>query len=155
MTTSDDWLDKGFGRIFPTHVSAMAELFVVLRRTFDGDLDAVLILAVIGDRKFSRRDPSAELSLERLGSTRTVDVEAPAINVSSISDYTGIPRESVRRKVAKLIEQGWVEREDNRDLRPTPKAAEDLKEATDATLSYLRTVVTAAQRSTQDDDLDE
>jgi hypothetical protein len=35
-------------------------------------------------------------------------------------------RETVRRKVAALIRRGWVEREENGDLRPTRKAAIDL-----------------------------
>jgi DNA-binding IclR family transcriptional regulator len=60
-----------------------------------------------------------------------------AINALSIAEYTGIPRETVRRKVNELIQKGWVTRDDNGDLVPTPKAAQDLSQSTDATLDYL------------------
>jgi DNA-binding IclR family transcriptional regulator len=34
-------------------------------------------------------------------------------NVRSISDSTGIPKESVRRKVTALVEAGWIHRDDH------------------------------------------
>jgi DNA-binding IclR family transcriptional regulator len=46
-------------------------------------------------------------------------------NVRSISDSTGIPKESVRRKVAALIEAGWIRRDDN-SLSLAPQASRQL-----------------------------
>jgi hypothetical protein len=145
MRTDDDWLISGFGKIYPAHVSAFVDLLVVLRRAFDGDLDMMLILAIIGDRRVWQRVSSADVPTVELGKTPLPlrKTEAVSLNVLSIANFSGIPRETVRRKVATLIENGWVEREDNGDLRPTRKAATDLQIGTDATLAYIREIVDA------------
>ncbi len=143
MSRGDDWLLSGFGRIYPAHVAAFADLLVVLRQHFDGDLDMMLILAVIGDRRVWQRTPSEDVSYDRMGRSSVPESPFVSINMLSIANFIGMPRETVRRKVASLIDRGWVEREDNGDLRPTQKAAIDLKSATDATMLYIRTVVAA------------
>lgn len=43
-------------------------------------------------------------------------------NTYSIAAATNLPRETVRRKVARLIAHGWIEREDNGHLFITPEA---------------------------------
>ena len=43
-------------------------------------------------------------------------------NAFSISSSTGIPRETVRRKVSHLIQQGWIDRDARGGLTITPKA---------------------------------
>ena len=77
-----------------------------LSRTFKGDLQQMVVLAIIGqvlmrgmdDAARTGRDP-ADLPLERI-----------SISASRIADVTGIPRETVRRKLAALEERGWIER---------------------------------------------
>lgn len=147
MSTNDDWLAEAFGEIFPAHVSAFTEFMIALRRNFEGDLDMMIVLAIIGDRRFSRRDPGAEVRKEELGATPMLSDAGVSINAHSIAEYSGIPRETARRKVAKLIELGWVERDDNGDLRPTTTAAADLTTATDATLAYLHKIVDACDKA--------
>jgi hypothetical protein len=147
MSSKDDWLSEGFGEIFPSHVSAFTDFMIALRRDFEGDLDMMIVLAVIGERRFSRSDPTAELQKADLGSTPMREGASRSINAHSIAEYSGIARETVRRKVAWLIEKGWVERDDNGDLRPTAKAAAELSNATDATLVYLRKVVDACDKA--------
>lgn len=51
-------------------------------------------------------------------------------NVDRIAAATGIPRESVRRKVAALIAAGWVVRFGTRALAIHPQAAVDLQPST-------------------------
>jgi len=46
-------------------------------------------------------------------------------NVRSIADSTGIPKESVRRKVAALVEAGWIRRDEN-SLSLAPHATRQL-----------------------------
>lgn len=146
MSDNDDWLVAGFGEVYPAHVSALVDLLVVLRRSFDGDLDMMLILAIIGDRRVWQRLSKDDVSFEKFGKTPLPAAPNVSINVLSIAGFIGMPRETVRRKVAALIERGWVEREDNGDLRPTRKAAEDLQEGTLATIDYVRAIVAACDR---------
>ena len=147
MRDGNDWLLASFGEIYPAHVSAFAELLIVLRQQFDGDLDAMLILAVIGDRRVWQRLPSAAVSYEGMGRSALPEAHSVSINVLSIAEFTGMPRETVRRKVGSLIDRGWVEREENGDLRPTQKAARDLQSGTDATVTYIRTLADACDRA--------
>ena len=146
MSSNDGWLISGFGEIYPAHVSAFVDFMIVLRREFDGDLDMMLILAIIGDRRVWQRASREQVSYESFGETQLPASESVSINVLSIAGFVGMPRETVRRKVAALIERGWVEREDNGDLRPTEKAAAELRSSTDATVGYLKKVVDACDR---------
>ena len=54
MNLDEDALRTGFGRIWPAHNDAFCELIVSLRRHFGGDLDRMLVLAIIGSRTLSR-----------------------------------------------------------------------------------------------------
>jgi DNA-binding MarR family transcriptional regulator len=146
MATEVDWLKAGFAEIWPAHMEGFVRLMLILRRTFDGDLDQMLILAVIGERKLARRASRAEPSYDRLGYSELRDPSSVAINPHSLADYTGIPRETVRRKVVALMARGWVERSENGDLRTTAKVAEDLQHGTEATLDYLRDLADAFDR---------
>jgi hypothetical protein len=143
MAADNDWLKEGFAGIWPVHTEAFVRLMLVLRRDFGGDLDQMLILAVIGERALARRACPSEPSFEDLGRTAIRDMASVGINTHSLADYTGIPRETVRRKVAALVARGWVQRDASGDLRPTERAAADLAESTDATLDYLRSVAAA------------
>lgn len=147
MATEDDWLKAGFAEIWPVHMEGFVRLMLILRRTFGGDLDQMLVLAVIGDRKLARRASVAEPSYDRLGYSEMRDPSSVAINPHSIAEYTGIPRETVRRKVAALVARGWVERSEKGDLRTTAKVAEDLQHGTEATLDYLRAIADAFDRA--------
>jgi len=143
MAAEDDWLKAGFAEIWPVHMEGFVRLMLILRQSFGGDLDQMLILAVIGDRKLARRASPAEPSYDRLGYSELHHPASVAINPHSIAEYTAIPRETVRRKVAALIERGWVERSENGDLRTTAKVAEDLQHGTEATLDYFRAIARA------------
>jgi hypothetical protein len=153
VSHDNDWLISSFGDIYPAHVTAFVDLLLVLRQEFEGDLDMMLILAIIGDRRIWQRACKEDVSYAGLGKT-PLPLEASdaiSINVLSIANFTSIPRETVRRKVAALIERGWVDREDNGDLCPTRKAAIDLQVGTDATIAYVRAIVEACDRARSSD----
>jgi hypothetical protein len=135
-------LTMHFGRIWPVHVERFTELLIALRRHFSGDLDRMLVLAVIGSRTLPRRRVDG-LSYDEFATPRRLDVKPDPINVQSISDYSGIPRETVRRKVRDLEALGWVVRKDNGYLIASAKAAQDLAPATEATMRYLVAVGSA------------
>ena len=141
MTLDEDTLSACFGRIWPVHNDAFCELLVTLRRHFGGDLDRMLVLAVIGSRTLSggRID---DLCYDRFMAGERADRPA-AINLQSIADYSGIPRETVRRKLRDLERLGWITRCDKGYLVATRRAAEDLVPATRATMRYLLAIIGA------------
>lgn len=148
----DAWLRQGFARIHPIHVTAFSKLLLVLRREFDGDIDRMLILSVISERYHAQSDrPELDsIDLDRFSISVPQEVDRPTVNVQSVADYSGIPRETVRRKVAALLERGWVRRDGNGDLHPTAKAASELRTATEATFAYIRTLVAATDAVRRD-----
>ena len=58
MPFSSEKITSHFGHIFPTHVDALCELLIELRQQFFGDLDLMLILAIIGSRALPARQTS-------------------------------------------------------------------------------------------------
>jgi hypothetical protein len=141
MTVDEDTLSACFGRIWPAHNDAFCELLVTLRRHFGGDLDRMLVLAIIGSRTLSRGRID-DLCYDRFMDGKRANAAAP-INLQSIADYSGIPRETVRRKLKDLEQSGWIARRDKGCLVATAKAAEDLEPATLATMRYLAAVISA------------
>lgn len=108
---------------------------VGLYQRFGGDMALPIVLGEIAMRNlqavFQLRpeepyevlNPAAEQALiERRHST---DQLRPA-NALSIAAATGIPRETVRRKVDKLIQRGWVERDARGYLFITRQVGEEL-----------------------------
>ncbi|HET9695025.1 MAG TPA: hypothetical protein VFP48_11630 [Steroidobacteraceae bacterium] len=83
-----------------------------VNRVFEGDLTAALVLATIAQRNMQRfYDDVARRSERGLDRLVEADEHLPhlrACNALSVSDATGIPRETVRRKVKWLIAKGWV-----------------------------------------------
>ena len=68
-----------------------------------------------------------------------------AINLQSIADYSGIPRETVRRKEATLVARGWVERDAQGLLAITDLAKDSLDGLTDSSVRYLRELLAALE----------
>lgn len=136
MTFDQDDIRQHFGRIYPIHVVQFCELLVSLRRLFGGDLDLMLVLAVIGTRTMGR-DRLGGLSYDALLALDRPPSALDPINLQSIADYSGIPRETVRRKLQDLQRAGWVAKRDDGYLFATAKAAMDLAPATEAAMKYL------------------
>jgi CRP-like cAMP-binding protein len=75
-------------------------LLSAARRDF-GELERFLVLLVIATRSLN--------AVRQLGQPQTGDPPSalvPRVNVRSIADSTGIPRETVRRKVQELLASG-------------------------------------------------
>jgi hypothetical protein len=149
MTFDEQTLTAHFGRIWPVHNDAFCELLVRLRRQFGGDLDRMLVLAIIGSRTLARGRIDGMSYDDFMALDRPDDEPAP-INLQSIADYSGIPRETVRRKLRDLEELGWIIRRNNGFLIASSKATQELAPATEATLRYLETVVGACTDAMSD-----
>jgi biotin operon repressor len=147
MTFDDDDLNRHFGRIWPVHVQEFSALLITLRRHFGGDLDRMLVLAIIGSRTLPSRRIDG-LSYEEFVALRRNE-EAPApINLQSIADCSGIPRETVRRKIRDLEALGWIVRRENGYLIASAAAAKDLAPLTEATMKYLVSIGNACIEAT-------
>jgi hypothetical protein len=136
MQLDRETLERHFGDLWPVHNHGFTSLLIECRKHFGGDLNAMLVLAVMGDRTLPSERVRG-LSYDDFRSGRRTEVQKKLINVQSIADSTGIPRETVRRKVAWLIERGWVEKDGAGSLLVTAQAAVDLAPATRATFEYL------------------
>lgn len=84
------------------YVQFLTEHLADCAAAFGGDLDAVLIIAVLGQRRLeaARQDPGQA----------SPDPARIAMNAARISDVSTIPRETVRRKLESMRRKGWVEK---------------------------------------------
>ncbi|MGQ3355465.1 MAG: helix-turn-helix domain-containing protein [Phreatobacter sp.] len=89
-------------------VEFLTEHLSDLSRAFGGDLQAMLVLAIVGQVRIA--------SLAHAGADGDQE-ERGAITASRLADVTGIPRETVRRKLTFLAERGWIERTPGRSWR--------------------------------------
>jgi hypothetical protein len=133
----DDEILRDFGSIWPRHVSSLTQFLIDCRKHFDGDIDLFLVLCVIGDRTFSEQHAPSDMDFGTWSSASVSHVRSIEINVQSLSDYSGIPRETVRRKLIILVDKGWVARDERGFITATDKAKEDLAPLTTVSLGYL------------------
>ncbi|MBY6199739.1 hypothetical protein KUV65_00055 [Maritalea mobilis] len=125
-----------FGTVWPAHLSAFTTLLINLRTCFDGDLDLMLVLAVIAER--TRPDEwHPEIFTYRQLTRDEAEGGPLMINLQSIAEYSGIPRETVRRKINILVDKEWVVRDGNGMLSVSKQAATDLEDATGHSVTYL------------------
>lgn len=78
-------------------------------RVFKGDLQAMLILAIIGQSYLFKMMKDGHHALKP-GCIPILD--GTSINASSLAAVLEIPRETVRRKLNFLAHQGWIEKHD-------------------------------------------
>lgn len=142
MAFDRETLNAHFGEIWPTHVERFSELLITLRRHFGGDLDRMLVLAIVGSRTLHLRRAQG-MTYDAFSKGDKAELPASPINVQSVAECSGIPRETVRRKVRELEKLGWIERREGGVLAATEKATRDLAPATEATLGYLLAVGSA------------
>lgn len=89
-----------------------------LYHQFDGDLVQILVLGEISLRNVDRffRKGGAEVQEKLLDDAERRGKLLQPCNVLSIAEATGIPRETVRRKVSQLIDKGWLARDERKRL---------------------------------------
>ncbi|HEY2617224.1 MAG TPA: helix-turn-helix domain-containing protein [Acetobacteraceae bacterium] len=85
-------------------VEFVTEHLIDLSQTFAGDLQQVLVLAIIGQVHVN----------QVLQSGNNHGKTTQSISASRIADITCIPRQTVRRKLETLEKRGWIEQDDQR-----------------------------------------
>ena len=125
-------------------LAPMADMMSVARATCDGDLDTFLILLAIASR--TAGSPAIrELPLERVLSGEVNEYPNAYTNARSVAESTGIARETVRRKVARLVANGWVVRKGD-DLGLTPHASRQLTPAREAIFDLAKRLHAVVER---------
>ena len=94
-----------------------------VHRHFEGNLTLVIVLAEIAHHSSDPQFPRGSGSGVTLPSDDEVGA-LPSCSAYSLAAATGLPRETVRRKIARLAELGWVEKTGRAEFRITPKVAE-------------------------------
>jgi hypothetical protein len=116
------------GRALP-QLNAFLELSRIFRSFFGGDFELGVVMVTIATRGL----PPAAADPIRHGQISPQPSPPPAnngrfhTNIRSIAASTNIPVETVRRKVNRLIELGWVARDGNL-LCVSPRGAHDFQE---------------------------
>jgi len=80
------------------------------RAVCDGDVDKYLILLVLGMRISEHPDFKA-LAHQRIMAGDPAVLPSLGTNIRSIAASVGIPKETARRKLAELVEAGWLVRQ--------------------------------------------
>lgn len=76
-----------------------------LARTFAGDLHLPVLLAHVGQARLQ----AVILATKNASDLTTLPPAATGISASRLTDISGIPRETVRRKLQKLKSAGWID----------------------------------------------
>lgn len=135
-----EFVRQAFSSLWPVHLASFNTLLIQLRKAFDGDLDLMLVLAVIGDRTRPDTWQPEPISYRQITRREGEEHVQVPINIQSVADYSGIPRETVRRKVQVLQEKGWVQRNAEGRLTISSSAAADLEQSTDQSVQYLAAI---------------
>ncbi len=95
-------------------VSMMRNLY----RQFDGDMVQIIVLGEISLRNVDQffRKGGRDVPEKLLDDDQKRGQLLRPCNVLSIAEATGIPRETVRRKVEQLIDKGWLYRDARKHL---------------------------------------
>ncbi|MFM7028211.1 MAG: helix-turn-helix domain-containing protein [Chakrabartia sp.] len=149
LVAEPNGLHHHFGQIHAESVAALCTYLIDCRQFFDGDLDLFLVLMIVGERTFAGRN-APDISLDQWATTPVDAVKHEAINLQSIADYSGIPRETVRRKLDWLVQRGWVARDGRRYFYATDRAKQDLDGLTKGNLRYLEALQRALRRASGD-----
>lgn len=98
-------IDGQFQNAQYAFVHMLTEHLVDCRRVFGGDLDAMLVLAILGQNHLKAL----------MAGESDADRSAPSFGMSAsrIADVTEMSRQTVRRKLQELAELGWVEQRDD------------------------------------------
>lgn len=93
-------LEANYHEVQYHYVQFLTEHLTDCRKTLGGDFDDLMMLAVLGQRFLKarqERDAGDAEAQDRIW-----------MSALRLSDVTGVPRESVRRKLARLAARGWI-----------------------------------------------
>jgi hypothetical protein len=117
-------LDRHEGAILVLMNLMLVRHLIDVYREFEGDMVAAIVLGEIAHHNLSpliNRAPTVLAMSQALREDEgTLRQSLLPTNTFSIAQGTGIPRETVRRKVATLARRGWIERDGKGNLYVAP-----------------------------------
>lgn len=123
----------------------LCELLPRYRSAFQSDFAKVLIINAIGVASVSRLMSRSEAALyETLAETVPSELQVP-VNALSIAESTGIPRETVRRKIKEMIVDGFLVDDERGGYRLKPGTLQS-DDAMDVYFQHLLTLTTLLNR---------
>ena len=105
---ADDYLEQDVSRFFYRWGGALSAVLTRLRGRYRGDLDQFALHLVL---MLSELAAANAAGLARAAGATRVVRRTRGLNALSLAEITRIPRESVRRKLAAMAEQGLVVRD--------------------------------------------
>jgi hypothetical protein len=115
---------KDYPTIAQGLLAPLLDLLSLSREACGGDSDKFLIMLVVAIRTTAHKDFASYTQAELLSGEVPV-FPSLGVNIQSIADSIGAPKETVRRKVTELAEAGWIERRE-KDLCFTACAYREL-----------------------------
>jgi hypothetical protein len=109
---ASDLLAQNYGLVAKDLFTPVLDVFGVARSAFDGDIEKAVVLLEVAVR--TMQDPSlSHVDLKTILSGTIETYPSLSTNMRSIADSSGIPKETVRRKVAALVQEGLILRRGN------------------------------------------
>jgi DNA-binding MarR family transcriptional regulator len=142
-----------FSHIQPIWVERHLGVLIALRAEFGADIDKAIILGLIGQRMMKMKDAPTLTYADMLTD------EVPAMlgrftNIESIAAASGIPRETVRRKVRELEERGWIKRNQRDEIDLTILPIQHLDSISRLSMELLASVFEAINHEFRVSDAD-
>lgn len=110
--SASDLLSQNYGLVAKDLFTPLLDVFGAARSAFDGDVEKAVVLLEVAVR--TMQDPSmSHLDLKTVLSGTIENYPSLSTNMRSIADSSGIPKETVRRKVAALVDEGLILRRGN------------------------------------------
>ncbi len=125
-------------------VEAYLELLVAMRARFGSDLDSIILISAIGQQMLA--DPDLPVMGHAEAESAPERTWRYATNLDALARATGIPRETVRRKINALAVEGLVVRLPDQTVVIGPAAAQKLAPLTLTTITMLDRIFTGYTR---------
>lgn len=97
----------------------MLDLFYTATKHYQLDLEAIWILTVIGHETMRPWISDPKLAAKHISDARVPDSVRGSISRLMVADRTGLPRETVRRRIAELITKGLLAPDEKGNVRLT------------------------------------
>jgi hypothetical protein len=93
-------------------LAPLLDVLGLSREACGGDMDKFLIMLVVAIRTTGHKD-FARYTRDQLLSGELPVFPSLGLNIQSIADSVGAPKETIRRKVTELVKAGWIDRRGN------------------------------------------
>ena len=109
---ASDLLSHNYGLVAKDLLTPLLDVFAATRAAFGGDMERAVVLLEVAIRMLQDpRLPCVDLNTVLRGEMESYP--SLSTNMRSIADSSGIPKETVRRKVAALVAEGLILRDGN------------------------------------------